>query len=433
VDGLRFTLPLPDGLRLELVADGSGWHPVLQPPGQLDASGLYRGAARWFVEQLSRLELPLYNNGFRLLRLARPAPPGPGERVISADQTNRSVVVGEQVVVKWLRRLDDAEHPALSALAHLAEVGFTGVPTSFGALTWRAPSGHDLPVGFATRFLPGSRDGWDWCVEALELDLRSSLPAELESSPAPPGSFPAALGRLAAGLHAAFATPSTVVPQPIGAARRDQIRSWQAGARSLLAELMAQIDEVDGAEAGPEGDRPLHTPSAVIAGNRARMESIIDRLLDHQGPTPIQRIHGDLHVGQVLNSAGDLAVIDFDGNPVLGSASAFQPAARDVAQLLLSLDQVGRIADRRSGFSITADIDVWSRTARAELLTAYQAELGALGRADVFDVRLLPSFLVEQACRDLVYAVRFLPRWAYATIDGLETILGDLTSAESSH
>jgi maltokinase len=119
-------------------------------------------------------------------------------------------------------------------------------------------------------------------------------------------------------------------------------------------------------------------------------------------------------------------VIDFDGNPVLDPGSAQQPAARDVAQLLLSLDQVGRIADRRADYAITAEIDAWSRRAQAQLLTAYREELADLGHADVLDVRLLPSFLVEQACRDLLYAVRFLPRWAYATIDGLEALLAEL-------
>jgi maltokinase len=414
VDTQGFTLSLADGLGLELIPDGSGWALVLQSQGLADAA---EPAARWLVEQLCFDEVPLYRNGFRLRRFNRPVSPAGAERMIAVDQTNRSVVVGEQVVVKWLRRSDDAEHPALSALAHLAQVGFGGVPTSFGALTWRAPTGRDLPVGFATAFLPESRDGWEWCLEAVESGLRTGDPRS---------SFPTALGRLAAGLHAAFATPSIVLPEPKGIADTGEILSWQASARSLLAELVNRIGQVDEVSAGPDGDRPLRTPSAVISANRAAMEFAIDRLLDVQGSTPVQRIHGDLHVGQVMSFPGGLAVIDFDGNPVLDPACTLQPAARDVAQLLLSLDQVGRIADRRSGYSITAQIDTWSRTARAQLLTAYQAELADLGRADVLDVRLMPSFLVEQACRDLIYAVRFLPRWAYATIDGIETVLADL-------
>jgi maltokinase len=125
----------------------------------------------------------------------------------------------------------------------------------------------------------------------------------------------------------------------------------------------------------------------------------------------------------VLRWSGGLTVIDFDGSPVLADTADRQPAARDVAQLLLSLDQVGRIVDRRSGYTRTTEINAWSAAARAEFLLAYQGELETAERRDVLDLRLLPAFLVEQACRDLLYAARFLPRWAYATIDGLETIL----------
>jgi maltokinase len=105
---------------------------------------------------------------------------------------------------------------------------------------------------------------------------------------------------------------------------------------------------------------------------------------------------------------------------------AIQSPVRDLAQLLLSLDQAGRIADRRAGFSITAEMNAWSRTARADLLAAYLTTTADVGTPAAVDLRLLPMFLVEQACRDLLYAVRFLPRWAYATVDGLDLILSEL-------
>jgi maltokinase len=122
----------------------------------------------------------------------------------------------------------------------------------------------------------------------------------------------------------------------------------------------------------------------------------------------------------VLRWSGGLAVVDFDGNPVLsGRNDVPQPAARDVAQLLVSLDQAGRIADRRSGFTRTAAVDEWSARARAALLAAYRDEMAAFGRPDLFDERLLASFVAEQVCRDVLYAARYLPRWAYAVTGGL--------------
>jgi len=395
-----------EGAGLDLVAETDGWRLELRPD-------LGAATSRWLVEQLSAGTEPALDDGFELQRFGRPpALPPAGERLITADQTNRSVVVGEQLVVKWLHRLDDVEHPALRALRHLDEVGFDGVPATFGALTWRSPSERELPCGFVTAFLAGAVDGWQWCVEALEAGNRPGFPAEL--------------GLLVAKLHVALGTPSSLLPLPMLAVGGARLQTWHAQARQRLSDLVEQIGGLDDAPAGPDGARAQRVPSDVLAVNHKLMESVLDRLLDVPGRTPVQLIHGDLHVGQVLSWSGGLSVIDFDGNPVLGETTERQPAARDVAQLLLSLDQVGRIVDRRSGFTRTAEINAWSVSARAEFLAAYRSELEDVERRDVLDTRLLPSFLVEQAVRDLLYAVRFLPRWAYATIDGLETILNDL-------
>lgn len=418
-------LVIPAGGGLEVVADTDGWRLDLHGAESEVGSGadsaadsapaadVEAAASRWLIEQLTTTTAPALTEGFELQRFGRtPAAPPAGERVITADQTHRSVVVGEQLVVKWLRRTDDAEHPALRTLHHLEEVGFDGVPATFGALTWRSPSERELPCAFVTAFLEGAVDGWQWCLEALETGLRPGFPAEL--------------GLLTARLHVALGSPSRLLPLPMLAVGAAQLRSWHQQARQRLEELTARIDELDDAPAGPEGAPAQQVPSQVLALNRELMESVLDRLLGVPGRTPVQLIHADLHVGQVLSWSGGLSVIDFDGSPVLGGTAARQPAARDVAQILLSLDQVGRVANRRAGYTRTTEINAWSKAARADFLVAYRAELERVERRDVLDTRLLPSFLAEQACRDLLYAVRFLPRWAYATIDGLETILNDL-------
>jgi maltokinase len=421
-------LAMSERAELQLLAEPDGWRLILRDPDQDGTQGTARdgelegfraggrapeAAARWLVEQLAAARETLLGNGFQLRRFGRSVvSPPPGERLITADQTNLSVVVGERLVVKWLRRLEDAEHPAVDTLRHLEQVGFAGVPASFGALTWASPGARELPCALVTEFLPSATDGWYWCVEALEAGHRPGFPAEL--------------GLLAAELHVALGTPSSLLPLPMSAVGAAQLRDWHRQARQRVDELAARIGALADAPAGTEGDRAQRVPSEVLARNRKTIESVIDRLLDVPGRTPVQRIHGDLHVGQVLSWSGGLSVIDFDGSPVLTGAATRQPAARDVAQLLLSLDQVGRIVDRRSGFTRTSEMNAWSRAARADFLAAYRAELEAVERRDVLDSRLLAAFLVEQVVRDLLYAIRFLPRWAYATIDGVETILDDL-------
>jgi len=430
VDAATASLPLADGLTLTLTPDGAGrWSCGVEPEGAA-------GAAERLVEKL-RGGRTLTHPAFRLHRHAIP-PAAVGERPIEVDQTNDSVVVGERIVVKWLRRVDDATHPAPETLAHLTEVNYQGIPKSYGALLWRTPSGREVPCGTVSAYLPGARDGYQWCVE-LAVD------AVMRGTSRPDGArgdwvstFPARLGRLTAGLHAALATPSGVVPASVGVADRARVSGWHGAAVRLLGRASDAVAELDGAPAGPDGGGPPPVPpSESLAAARDRLAAALDGLRDVDGPA-VQRVHGDLHVGQVLRWSGGLAVVDFDGDPLAaqltdagsqgtagteGTEGWVQPAARDVAHLLVSLDQVGRIVDRMHGFELTAAVDAWSAAARDRLLEGYVGELATLGRTDLFDERLLAPFVAEQVCRDVLYAVHVLPRWAYAVTGGLHILV----------
>ena len=141
--------------------------------------------------------------------------------------------------------------------------------------------------------------------------------------------------------------------------------------------------------------------------------------------TPLTRVHGDLHVGQVLRWDGGYAVSDFDGNPVLPAAERDlpQPPARDVAGMLRAIDHVGRIADRRTGHRARERVREWIASARDAFLEAYAATTARAGHPDLLDERLLPAFEVEQECRELVYAARHLPRWTYVPDAALAELL----------
>jgi maltokinase len=72
--------------------------------------------------------------------------------------------------------------------------------------------------------------------------------------------------------------------------------------------------------------------------------------------------------------------------------------------MLSSLDHVGRVVDERSSGRRRSDVEGWIAATR----DAFLAAVGPI------DERLLGAFEVEQECRELVYAARFLPRWRYA-------------------
>jgi maltokinase len=314
------------------------------------------------------------------LRLFEPLGPGDRtERPITVDQTNSSVVVGERVVVKWMRSPGADRSPRL--LAHLAAAGFTRMPVPHAALF----SGGDL-VALVTQFLPGALDGWDWGVDALLAALDGG----------PPADFGADLGALAAELHAALATPTAIIPEPVSVGPGAE--DWKTAVDEAVA---VAGDDADGGW--------LRSIAPRLAADVARQPA----------PGPALVLHGDLHVGQVLRWRDGYAVTDFDGHPTAEDRP--EPVARDIAQLRTSVLHVAEIANRRTGNRFRPVLLKWGRKTAGDLLTAYRAGLADRGLSDLLDLDLLRPYEVEQECRELVYAARFLPRWRYAPMGVLKS------------
>ncbi len=220
----------------------------------------------------------------------------------------------------------------------------------------------------------------------------------------------AELGTLVAGMHTAFATAWAGCPVPVTPATPVDVARW-------LDRALRTVDEA-------------RTVTVAAAGDRFRRRAeharaVIGHGLAAAAGTAMIRVHGDLHVGQVLRWDGGYAVSDFDGNPVLPAAERDlpQPAARDVAGMLRALDHVGRIVDRRTGHADAGRVRDWTRRVRETFLASYRAGLAAGGVDGLFDETLLPAFEVEQECRELVYAARHLPRWTYVPDAALVDLL----------
>ena len=342
------------------------------------------------------------------------------ERAITVDQSNRSVIVGERVVVKWLTPPRPVPHPGVTLLRHLTEFGFPEMPAFLGAHVE-----GDHVVAMLTEFVPGALDGWDWYVD--------DLTAAIESDELEPTMVTARhIGALAARLHAALATPSSVVAETVGhgtlAAERDR-------AERLLAEALAET-------AGATGDR--------LAARADRIRAALGAL-DPERLTAVQPIHADLHVGQLLRSGDTIVVNDFDGNPI-GSpdeGGTSRSPLVDVASLLQSIDHVGRIVQKRRRADHDA-IELWIAVAVPAALDAYErarADVAAgsgmigPGPADGVGSRstlpppaarssallgedgpVLFALRVVQELHEFLYAARSLPGWLYVP-DGALTAM----------
>lgn len=382
--------------------------PVGSPPDE--------GVAEAFVELLRHSVVPPVP-GFKVVRLV-PPPEASGERTVDHEGQKDFVVVGERVVVTWMRTVRDADHAAPRVHTHLDAVDFFGVPETYGILLWIAPSGREVPVAWATKYLPRAHDGWVWCVDLAQ----RALGLDGGGPPDPwVHDFPARIGRHIAKLHVALATPSRVIGTPTAAVDADLVRAWHSVA-SQTVEHAAAVAK----------DGHLEGAADLLLPRLGALQATVDGLLDvaeeleagSGDPVLMQTIHGDLHVGQVLRWPSGLAVVDFHPDPALEFrdlkvGQAYQPAARDLARLLRSLDHVGRVVDKMTGFAETHSVDRWSRDAREQLLSAYRSELAGSGHPELLDVRLIAPFEAEQLCREIVYAAEHLPSWGYAPLGGL--------------
>jgi maltose alpha-D-glucosyltransferase/alpha-amylase len=248
-----------------------------------------------------------------------------------------------------------------------------------------------------TKYLPRALDGRQSLIAMLERG------PDVEAAELPPLST--RMGRIAAALHVALATRSSVLAEPVRPAPAAELTDWHERIRNSIdrAALIAAEGTV------PDLGR-------AFLARLSRLEADADALLEAAEGEPttlVQRVHGDLHVGRILRWAGGLMITGFGDEPERDAVGLGpQPAARDLARLMHSLDSVARQIDRQAdpqtagrpgGSRCTEE---WLPAARERMVTAYRTELGVAGRPELLDRRLLAGFEAEHAAREVIEAAR---------------------------
>lgn len=302
-----------------------------------------------------------------------------GERAITVDQTNQSVIVGDEVVVKWLQPPVLAPHPGVELLHHLAARGFGEMPRFLGV-----EQRDELVLAVATEYLQGALDGWDWFVDDVDAWLQGSITLDAVVT------WASRMGALTATLHAALA-------------------DLQRGAVAARTYHLQAVDRLDDALRVVDGDEGARLREMEPAVRRALAP------LESGEVLAAHRIHGDLHAGQFLRAASRLLITDFDGNPLADSAERRLPQSPliDVASMVQSIDHVGRIVVKRRHPDRGTDVDEFIGAAVEAALVAY----GPVDR----DV--LHALRVAQELHEYRYAATHLPRWMYVPAAALPALL----------
>jgi maltokinase len=339
-------------------------------------------------------------DGFRVTTGAAADLVDDSERAMGVDQTHDSWVVGGTAVVKWMTEPLVGPHPAPERLRRLAAAAFAESPELVGLVEWQEPeTGHWVPVAVAQAYLPGAEDGWTWALA----EARRATGLE----PGTTSGFGEQVGEVVGRMHLALADdPATRLAPDLARRQAEEVRR-------AVDRAVRMVEPHDPAS------------YALLTAHRSRIEADVARLDDAAGARVLPG-HGDLHVGQVLRDAvGRYAVVDFDGNPTVPAdlRAAPAPAARDVADLLVSLENVEHVVRHYAPDLPDATGLAWTSGEQAAFLDGYRRALG--DHADLFDETLLAAYEWEQVCREIVYAVGHdLLEWLYVPAAALRRRLG---------
>ena len=373
-----------------------------------------------------------------LAKLGLPAEPE--VRYLSAEQSNSSVVVGSSMVLKLIRKVASGVHPELEMSAYLTEAGFANISPLLGSVIRRDGAGEDNLLMIAQGYLSNQGDAWEWTQNNLERALRDELAdamSEQEQHYNALGElrdFAGMLGQRLGEMHQVLAAPTDnpdfapqVTTQKEALASAKDVAAQLENALKLLKQHQNELNPAD------------KTLVTRLLDNKKAILSHVQELGKKAAGGLRIRVHGDLHLGQVLVIKGDAYLIDFEGEPArpLHERRGKHSPYKDVSGVLRSFDYAAamtinvhnvdntdvaqaarqRVAERYLHEARQAFVDAY-RLAAASLAHAWQDPEG--------EDAALALFGLEKAAYEVAYEAENRPTWLPVPLHGLYGLLSGL-------
>lgn len=300
-------------------------------------------------------------------------------RVSSAEQSNTSVVFDDRAILKVFRRLTRGINPDIELNRVLGRAGNRNVARLLASFdtTW---DGQPCPLGMVTEFAAGSDEGWALATAAAADAAEFTEPSRR-------------LGAAVAAVHATLAA--------------------ELGTTTATFDVDTAVNRLRAATA----------QVSELARYAPAIEHSFAALAEH--PITVQRIHGDLHLGQVLYDKQRWLVIDFEGEPGTPAAERRRPdsALRDVAGMLRSYEYaafqpiVGR--DEAQTYNEEAAL-AWAQRHRSAFCAGYAAESGQDPRDAA---AVLRAYELDKAGYEVAYEARYRPQWLPIPLRAIDRLL----------
>ncbi len=379
---------------------------------------------------------------------------------MKGEQSNSSIMYGDQLVLKIFRKLERGINPDLEIGRFLTEKKkFPYVPPVLGSIEYEPGKGEPVSVGILQGFVLNEGDAWSYTLDMLGHlfdhllarhewfdNIPQVIPHFLDPDGLETGRENAEvfgpyldqarlLGQRTAELHTVLASETmdpAFVPESFTPHYQ---RSLYQSMRNLNGQIFQLLNKKI-----PDLPEPLRPLARRVSEREAEVLAGFRKVLDRRITAKRIRTHGDYHLGQILYTGRDFVILDFEGEPArsLSERRLKRSALRDVAGMLRSFHYavwtVGRnfienglVGDeRREGFERWASF--WYEQVSIRFLEKYLEEAsegGFLPRSREELQILLQAYLLDKAVYELGYELNNRPSWVDIPLHGILSLLGE--------
>lgn len=398
---------------------------------------LSAGRSKYFNKLLNGTELP------------------PHSRVLKAEQSNSSVLYGETFFLKFYRHVEEGINPDAEMIRFLSEdKNFENVPPYAGSLEYQNSGSEPHVLALLQKFTHNQGDAWTVTLDAVgryfekiisqkpksqifDLNFENIFDVQFNDVPENLQKLigetffkkASLLGKRTGEMHAALSSAKErdFEPEPFSLLYQKSLyQTLQTNTRRGLSFLRDSVKSLP-SKTKKEAEKILSMEDKIL--------DFCKSILKKKISAKKIRIHGDYHLGQVLNTGDDFMIIDFEGEPVRspGERRLKYPAMRDVAGMLRSFHYaVYSVFFQRS--KIHPDdasvmrlwIEPWYYYITGAFLNSYLETIKGYDivpeEKDELNI-LLNVFLIDKSIYEIGYELNNRPDWVIIPMHGIRMIM----------